>query len=619
MGIYEILTFITFILILQVSGYFFIFSDRSKTDLTFASGTLLLAVYALCLFLIQHQSDLSAVLFIDRIAFSSLVLATVTFNYLFFLFQKTEPLWFKPSFFVLLPLALLIIGVYIIDPKSIKFYFQQNDYWLFYFENNSVWVLMLTGYILLSGALAFGLLYRRDTHAVGNRDQLQVRMILASLLFGAIVALMLDLLWPIYAAYVFLPVIHFLAFPFLVPVFYALAKAAHKYFDPEIMMDLIFRRFKLFVLIFDNNGKIIGANRKFAETAGYRESDLLALTYDDLFPGEEKISRIMFNSADGLPASEGRVGLRTGDSLILPLKVDFFALQDYFNRRLGVGMVGYDYGQISWHEERLAACRKGLRLAKEVFDQKQQVLQKREQEFLAADSRLKQDLLLINLHGTKSNPGQREKEVLISEMHHRVKNNMQIVTSLIAFITSDSKLSDADRMVFVGLKDRIAGLAAMHERFYSNPSLTKIAFGSFLADLANFMQSKQRLTIQVEMKFDIVEIMLPLNQAIPCGIIAEQFIENALKHAFPESVLKSGEKNFTAVVWISLLNDDESFRLVVRDNGVGLEPDFSLPQHGKIGLKMVRYLVDTNLHGSYALKNSFGTVAELTIPVIEKK
>lgn len=619
MGIYEILSFVTFILIIQVSGYFFIFSNRSKTNLLFASASLLLAVYTFCMFLIQHQQALPEVLLIDRIAFSSLMLATLAFIYLFYLLQKTEPAWFKPLFYFLLPLALLLIGVYLADPGSLKFYFRENFYWYFYYENNSAWVFILIVYILLSGTLTFVLLYRRDIHAAGNKDQLQVRMILAILLFGVIFALMLDVIWPAYSAYVFLPIIHFLAIPFLTAVFYALTKTAHKYFDPEIMMDLIFRRFGFFVLLVKKNGKIIGANRQFCKFTGYRESELQELDLDDLIPGKDIINKLLFYSADGSPPLQEIIGFRTNDSLILPVKVGFFNLLDHFNRQVGVGVVGNDYGQISWREERLAECRKKLQIAETDYAQRQHVLQKREQEFSVADARLKQELYMMNVPGMKSRTGGMEKDVLISEMHHRVKNNMQIATSLIAFISSDSNLSDADSMLFIGLKERINRLSLSHERFYSTPLLTKIAFRSFLTDLANFIQRKERATIQPELKFDIADLMLPLKQAIPCGIIAEQLVENALKHAFPESVYKSEKKNLAAVVWINLFIDDGSFRLVVRDNGVGLEQGFTIEQHGKIGLKMVRYLVDTHLHGSVMLKNSFGTVAELTIPVIAKK
>ncbi|MBN1940375.1 MAG: response regulator [Candidatus Aminicenantes bacterium] len=179
----------------------------------------------------------------------------------------------------------------------------------------------------------------------------------------------------------------------------------------------------------------------------------------------------------------------------------------------------------------------------------------------------------------------REKEVLIREIHHRVKNNMQIISSLINLSSRDIE-DPATLDVLRQIKLRIRSMSMIHEKLLKSENLDRIDFKEFLQDLAIHLFQFFRVEASlVGLKIEAEEVCLPLEAAVPCGLIAGEALSNALKHAFPE------ERRGEIVVTLKRLTPDEIV-LSVCDDGVGLPADVEIASAESMGLTIINSLVE---------------------------
>ena len=177
-----------------------------------------------------------------------------------------------------------------------------------------------------------------------------------------------------------------------------------------------------------------------------------------------------------------------------------------------------------------------------------------------------------------------EKEVLLKEVHHRVKNNLQVISSLLDLQTDcieNEKMQD----VFRESQNRIRSMAMIHEQLYQTPDLARIDFVDYVESLTSHLfRSYRTQANQVTLHLDIASIYLSIETAIPCGLIINELVSNALKHAFPDD--RGGD------ISIELQpREAQDLSLVIRDNGVGLPSDMDFRQSRSLGMTLVMTLV----------------------------
>ncbi len=177
-----------------------------------------------------------------------------------------------------------------------------------------------------------------------------------------------------------------------------------------------------------------------------------------------------------------------------------------------------------------------------------------------------------------------EKVALLKEVHHRVKNNLQIVVSLLGLQANRTKNAEALE-ILNDARNRVRSMALLHEVLYRSGNLARISFPTYIADLCRQIaafhgQAAQRVLLE----HSVEDISLPLELAVPCGLIVNELVTNALKHAFPDG--RSGK------VLVEFHNVDERrLQLSVRDDGVGLSPGIDLENASTLGLLLVFELV----------------------------
>ncbi len=199
-----------------------------------------------------------------------------------------------------------------------------------------------------------------------------------------------------------------------------------------------------------------------------------------------------------------------------------------------------------------------------------------------------------------------EKEVLLKEIHHRVKNNLQVVSSLLS-LQSRGVQDEATRQMFKESQNRVQSMALIHEQLYQSKSLAELDFPAYIKQLVSHLfRSHQISSSRIELKTKVDDVQLGVEIAIPCGLIINELVTNALKHAFPADC---GGK-----IEIELKQREDRLMLCVRDNGVGLPEEIGLRNSETIGLRLVRSLV-MQLEGKARIQRSEGTAIQITFPV----
>ena len=191
-----------------------------------------------------------------------------------------------------------------------------------------------------------------------------------------------------------------------------------------------------------------------------------------------------------------------------------------------------------------------------------------------------------------------EKGVLLREIHHRVKNNLQIIISLFNLQTSYVTDSNAYKALKEG-QDRIKSMALIHERFYQTDGLSKIDFDDYIRRLAdNLFRSFKVSKEKVGLKIQAERISLDIDTAVPCGLIINEIVSNSLKHAFKDG--GSGE------IEVELIQvNDEKYRLTISDTGLGFPEGFTLETSDSLEVQLIQALTD-QLEGTMELITSPG-------------
>ncbi|MBC7473612.1 MAG: PAS domain S-box protein [Candidatus Sericytochromatia bacterium] len=192
----------------------------------------------------------------------------------------------------------------------------------------------------------------------------------------------------------------------------------------------------------------------------------------------------------------------------------------------------------------------------------------------------------------------KEKDLLLKEINHRVKNNLQIISSLLSLQSGYIK-DEATLEAFRESQNRVRTMALIHEELYKTEKLSKIEFKKYVKNLVNhlyqsYVVSKSKIVFEIES----IEAYLDIETAIPLGLIINELVSNSLKYAFKNE--QNGQVN------ICLNKSDDIFELIVKDNGIGLAKDFNFRQTQSLGLQLIMSLTE-QLEGTIELDDSIGT------------
>ncbi len=198
----------------------------------------------------------------------------------------------------------------------------------------------------------------------------------------------------------------------------------------------------------------------------------------------------------------------------------------------------------------------------------------------------------------------KEKELLLQEIHHRVKNNLTVVHSLLG-LQAKHIYDERDREMFRESINRIKSMAMIHEKLYDTKDLANIDFSAYLKHMLKDMFMSYNLTSdQITLNIDENDVTLRINSAIPCGLIINELVSNSLKHAFPDNM--KGEIH----VALNAYSKDE-IELLVRDNGIGIPESLNIKAADTLGMNLVNALIK-QLQGTIEINREKGSEFRIT-------
>jgi PAS domain S-box-containing protein len=200
-----------------------------------------------------------------------------------------------------------------------------------------------------------------------------------------------------------------------------------------------------------------------------------------------------------------------------------------------------------------------------------------------------------------------EKEVLLREIHHRVKNNLQLISGLLD-MTRMRTGDESTNSILTDMMLKIQTMAQIHTRLYESKQFGRVSLTGQIQDqiaaLSNIYSHKGH---EIHCEIHSAEVFLPVDQAIPCALVVNEVLSNAYKHAF------AGRKKGT--IGISAVQEKGRIRITVRDDGIGLPADFDISRTSSLGLKLIRTLVQHQLKGSLNLESKNGTEMTMEFPL----
>jgi len=294
-------------------------------------------------------------------------------------------------------------------------------------------------------------------------------------------------------------------------------------------------------------GVFVEANNTACYKLGYRRNELLKMTLADIQPAGQEI-------------------------ILPPLKKRRFLYETVHITKNGhqfpVEINGHTF---HFHGESLA-----LIIARDITERK------------LSEEHIQKDLL--------------EKEILLKEIHHRVKNNLQVVCSLLSLQSKQVRDPEAQKC-FQESQNRVRSMAMIHEYLYQSLNLARLNFSNYVEDLAQSLyRSYSADPDRIKLNIRVEDVELAIDTAVPCGLILNELISNALKYAFPSSFKKKGR------IKIELKKQaPDEVQFVVQDNGAGLPKSIDIKKTESLGLHLVYLLVKEQLNGSLRLERRNGT------------
>ena len=310
-----------------------------------------------------------------------------------------------------------------------------------------------------------------------------------------------------------------------------------------------------------NDNRLVDCNSKTLEMYGAKRSEILGETPYDLFyphsneKTQRKALKYLNNALDGVPqVFEWKLRRKDGELF---------------------------YGEIKLNNLNLKGSTYLMAMIRDITERK-----------------IAEDKIKASLH---------EKEVLLREIHHRVKNNFQIISSLLN-LQSRGIDNEEVQEVFKESQARVKSMAMVHEKLYQSQNLSRIQFKDYILSLVNnLLQTYLRDPSGIQLKTDIDDVYIDINTAVPSGLIINEIISNSLKYAFDDD---RGE------IKISLRKDDDEMVLKISDNGKGFSKDFDFRTTETLGLQLVNSLVQ-QLDGKIEIDNTNGVGFKITFRELE--
>ena len=349
------------------------------------------------------------------------------------------------------------------------------------------------------------------------------------------------------------------------------------------------------IIILDPTGKVVSWNAGAERIVGYTANEIMGRDFSVFFPPEE--------TQDQDPREELRVAASEGRFELQGWKIRkdgsrFWAdilttpLRDEQNNLIGYSKIFRDLTN-----------RKN---AEETILQKNEELGTLNEELTASQEELRQNIEELTNREHQLSTALAEKEVLLSEIHHRVKNNLTAFISLLS-LEGSTEETPSGKQLKQDLQNRARSMALIHETLYKTQMYNDVDMGVYLTNLLDQIANTFRTSQSVKIIVSADRVLLDIPRGTPAGLIINELVTNSFKYAFPESFDVQAVRGEPPTISVVLSKNEGMFELKVKDNGIGLPPGFDLAKTQTLGLKLVNFLAKHQMRAKIEVRSTDGT------------
>jgi two-component sensor histidine kinase len=608
MNVFVFLSLVTMLLYIQAGVYVLFNLPSSRARNLFVAISLGLFLHALFYFVSPSLDDLQQVIWLDRLAsLGWLTFPVLVAEFLYTISRSRNKLFRGIILFLLVPYALVGLVGFWVAPTAIKEFFKEGGVWYFAVGTENWWFPSFVLYLLVVVGVSLAILLEWRHKELVNRDKIKANLLFGALLLFFLASAITNLAFPFFGDTTLPPLSYVNSLPFGFAMFYSLVSLREKSFSPDVVSNLISNRISEFVFYMDRNGNIYAANKFCLDNLKYNTYELQRLRPEKIFSDYDRISAY-FEQAHETPFSpEFRMDIYTRIGTPIPVMLSMVKIVDRFNTFVGMVLIGVDYRQKIKLKDEVAERMRNEKILSKIREDLELMVERRTQELFEASERLRKEIIERKRAEQQIKADLEEKVELVKEIHHRVKNNIQMIISLINMLGSHKAMVAEATETLRGIAERVRSISSIHENFYASGNLSRINFSHFLKNSTGEIYRAYRGRHNVIFRLNVGEEYLGIDQAIPCGIIYYELLGNALKHAFPSG---DGNTSLAAFFTISVefYRRDNEYTLIVSDNGVGMADKFNLLQSRSTGFQLISVLIKYHLKGKIVARNSFGTL-----------
>ncbi len=459
---------------------------------------------------------------------------------------KKDLLKHKLTYFLIYAPA-LIIAFFAVDTNLLLEGIVKEYWgWTYVFPKNSLLFVIMGFWTLLCAILAGGIcfLYYLKNE---NMKKLQTKYIIVGLYLPLMISMFSDVLLPNMS--IRIPettmVMSTVGIGF---ISYGVWKYRFPALTAAVAADEIVSTMSNFLIMLDHDKNIVTINNATIELLGYTKQELIGKPIEYLFANQSQDNNKKLFNTNSESIINFETSLRSKYNEFIPVLLSKSVIKNENGNIIGIVCIGNNIVEIKDAKDKIKASLE-------------------------------------------------EKELLLRELHHRVKNNLQIILSLIN-LQSNGIQNQEDLEIFRESQSRVKSMAIIHEKLYQSADFASINFEEYIKSLVSYLLSYYS-TNSVRAEIDVDnDIVLNMDTAVPCGLIINELVTNSIKFAFIGRA--------TGKIYVKLHSVDGFFTLIVGDDGIGLPPDVDIENPQKLGLQLVNTLTD-QLEGKIDFNRENGT------------
>ncbi|WP_414468792.1 histidine kinase dimerization/phosphoacceptor domain -containing protein [Methanobacterium sp. ACI-7] len=566
MNVYSIISFIAFMVCFFLGNFIYHKNPKNQLNIMIALLCILVGFLAFTEFEYRQAESIQTAFFWLKIS-SLWPLVPSFLLHISLIFTKSKLLKNKLIYILIYILPIMITLLSLTTNLMIDHVVREQWGWYFVtpvdatlFNIMALWTIFGG---LLSGLICF-MYYLRSR----DLKRKQAKYVFAGLYIPLFISILSDLILP--SMYIRVPEMTMTMSTVGIGLMsYGVWKYRFPALTAAVAADEIVSTMSNFMLLLDTKRNVININQATRNLLGYTDSELIGKPINVIFPDRE--DNTLFNGNEHELMKKGFIAnkealFKTKKGNLIPVFLSISLIQSEDNQIMGIVCIGSDIIEITRAKEEI-------------------------------------------------NASLEEKELLLKEVHHRVKNNLQIISSLLNLQSGYIK-DEKDLELFKDSQSRVKSMAFIHEQLYQSSNFTSIQFSEYIQNLVTYLLHYYTLKpSQINLKIDVEDVYLDLNTSIPCGLIINELVTNSLKHAFPANFVQGENKEISIKMSSSNKN---KYILSVTDNGIGLPDGFDFKNIKSLGLQLVKNLVN-QLDGTIEINARDGTQFNIIFNKLEYK